>query len=625
MSVTSNVGNIYLYNGSLASLGLGGLLSSSLINTGSGAQSGTFVDNNGQLSQSDDGTTTFSLNGGTPVPIDFIGSGEVSTIGLLGLTLFSRPVAAFVANGQIYLYAPQGLPPLSGVSITFDLDPNAPFTLPAPADGKVDGLDVAEPMSPGYADLQGDLITNNADRIFANGGNDTVNAGGGNDTVFGGLGNDSLSGGDGDDSLSGDDGNDRLIGEAGADSLFGGAGADSLFGGIGNDLLESGDGGGQLFGGEGDDRLIGGGGNETLDGGAGNDSISTGGGSDLVLGGAGNDTITASGEGPVQVQAGDDRDTILIQNGLGSSGSFIDGGEGGDDFDVLDLRDAGARRVVYDAETRENGTIFWLDSAGQETGASTSFTNIEKIICFGTGTRITTISGMKAVEDLVVGDLVLTFDHGFQPVRWIGSRLLSAGEIKANDLLRPMTIKAGALGFGLPERDLVLSRQHRVLLRSPIAERMFGHREILVPVKDLVGLNGVGHVARETQVEYWHIMFDDHEVILSENMPTESFFFGPQAKETLAVEAYEEILSLFPDIEVTTRHLARTEARGNRARHFVERVTNKDKRLIDDDIGGKRIRSAPDDSDLPAAACRKLPEGSPGERRPSRDIAAPIG
>ena len=581
MSVTSNVNGIYEYNGSLADIGLGGLLDTSLLNVGSGALSGTFVDNNGQLSQADDGLTTFALTGGAPVAIDYIGSGTISTLSFLGIPLDPRPVAVFVVNGQIYFYAPQGMPLLSGLTFSLNISASATFNLPAASNGAVDGLDGAENMSVGYTDLQGDRITNEADQIFGYAGNDTIAAGGGHDTVFGGIGNDRLSGEAGDDLLYGDAGNDTLFGGDGQDTLFGGAGFDDLYGGVGNDRLESGDGGGRLYGGDGNDTLIGGSGSETLDGGAGDDNLVSGGGADLLIGGTGNDTITVSGFGAVQVQAGDDRDVILLQDGLLSGGSVIDGGEGGDDFDILDLRDAGPRKVVFDADNPENGTIFWLDANGELTGQTTSFFNIEKVICFATGTRITTYRGKRPVEDLKVGDLVLTFDNGFRPIRWIGSRMLSARELRNNDLLRPITIRAGALGHGLPERDLVLSRQHRVLVKSPVAERMFGQREVLVPAKDLRGLDGVDIASDIQSVEYWHILFDDHEVILSENTPTESFFFGAQARGTVSSEAYEEIISIFPDMDLSNRQLARQEARGNRARHFVKRVTANGKLVLE--------------------------------------------
>lgn len=122
---------VYEYDGSLASITAGGVVDSNLINVGGGGLPGTIMDKDGFLSQSDDGVSTFSLDDGSVVdqPIDYIGAGTVSLINLLGIPIDTRDVAVFSANGQIYLIAPQGLPLLSGVSISFDIDANADFQL----------------------------------------------------------------------------------------------------------------------------------------------------------------------------------------------------------------------------------------------------------------------------------------------------------------------------------------------------------------------------------------------------------------------------------------------------------------------------------------------------------------
>jgi len=258
--------------------------------------------------------------------------------------------------------------------------------------------------------------------------------------------------------------------------------------------------------------------------------------------------------------------------GLNSAGSTLLGGEGGDDFDRLDLTEAGPKRIVFDADNPENGTVFWLDANGNDLGVTTRFEGFENVICFVTGAWITTLRGLIAVEDLNVGDMVLTVDNGYKPVRWIGSRRVAHSSLRACEKLRPVVIRAGALGHGLPERDLGLSRQHRVLMRSIIAERMFGSTEVLLPAKDLLGLDGVSCTEEGRAVEYWHVMFDEHEVIFSEHAMTESFHVGPHAEALMPPEAFEEILSLFPHIRTVAPRLARQEVRGKRAQHMVQRM-----------------------------------------------------
>ena len=154
---------------------------------------------------------------------------------------------------------------------------------------------------------------------------------------------------------------------------------------------------------------------------------------------------------------------------------------------------------------------------------------------------IKTQMGERAVKDLAIGDLVLTMDTGFRPISWISQRTLSEMELQKKAKLRPIRFQKGALGNGLPYADLVVSPQHRVLFRSPIAERMFGSREILVPARQMLGMPGVDIAETDDGVKYFHFMFDAHEVVFSNGAPTESMFTGPQAILALDAEAREEI------------------------------------------------------------------------------------
>ena len=99
------------------------------------------------------------------------------------------------------------------------------------------------------------------------------------------------------------------------------------------------------------------------------------------------------------------------------------------------------------------------------------------------------------VERLEIGDLIDTKDHGPREICWIGSRTLTKSELVATPKICPVRIKAGALGRGVPQRDLVVSPQHRILVRSAIAERMFGNPEVLVAAKHLLALEGISVVS----------------------------------------------------------------------------------------------------------------------------------
>lgn len=172
----------------------------------------------------------------------------------------------------------------------------------------------------------------------------------------------------------------------------------------------------------------------------------------------------------------------------------------------------------------------------------------QSVTCFAAGTLIETAEGPRRIEDLAIGDMVMTRDHGLQPVRWIGGTRIDAHQLDLRPQLRPIHISAGALGRGAPTADLVVSPQHRVLVRSRIARRMFGCDEILVAAKHLTRLPGIEVIGDATGMEYWHMLFDRHEIVLSENAWTESLYTGAEALKSVSPAARREILTLFPEL-----------------------------------------------------------------------------
>lgn len=194
-------------------------------------------------------------------------------------------------------------------------------------------------------------------------------------------------------------------------------------------------------------------------------------------------------------------------------------------------------------------------------------------VCLTAGSLVDTPDGPRRVETLAVGDAVLTLDRGAQPLRWIGRRRLGARELAANPRLRPIRIAAGALGPGLPARALRVSAQHRMLLRSRIAGRMYAADEVLVAAVHLTDIPGICRDAAALEVVYIHLMFDRHEILFAEGAPTESLYLGPMARQALPEAALEELLTLFPALADAGRlpDPARTLARGRRARKLVAR------------------------------------------------------
>lgn len=205
--------------------------------------------------------------------------------------------------------------------------------------------------------------------------------------------------------------------------------------------------------------------------------------------------------------------------------------------------------------------------------------------CFASGTMIDTMFGPRAIDSLSVGDMIRTRDNGMRWLSWIGSTYLDAGTLDQQPNLRPIRIRAGALAQGVPTRNLIVSPQHRILVRSSIARRLFGEEEILVAAKHLVGLPGIEVMRPDHGVTYWHMLFDGHEVVSSDGAWSESLFVGPQAMEAVGPDARNEIFALFPQMSQPGfqaigarrllsgregRDLAQRHAR--HARHLVEAI-----------------------------------------------------
>ncbi|MEL6583794.1 MAG: Hint domain-containing protein [Pseudomonadota bacterium] len=170
--------------------------------------------------------------------------------------------------------------------------------------------------------------------------------------------------------------------------------------------------------------------------------------------------------------------------------------------------------------------------------------------CFARGTELMTPTGPVAVEDLKVDDLIITQDNGVQPIRWIGSVTVGTRSKRGLRRKAPIRIAAGALGPGIPKRDVLVSPQHRMLVGNATTRLMFEQSEVLVPAKYLVNGNSIQVADDLKEVEYFHLLFDQHEVVFAEGAPSESFHPGHQGLGAFAKDTRDEIIELFPELDI---------------------------------------------------------------------------
>lgn len=163
---------------------------------------------------------------------------------------------------------------------------------------------------------------------------------------------------------------------------------------------------------------------------------------------------------------------------------------------------------------------------------------------FTAGALIACPEGGRLVEDLKVGDVVETMDHGPQPIRWIGMKSQAA----VGDLA-PIRFPADVFGA---HQALHVGPHQRMHLAMPMMDLLFGFSEALAPAKYLV--NGATVTQNDGgEIEYFQLLFDEHEIIWANGVATESLFLDePEGSATssggLSLDGLSGIGYLFPDL-----------------------------------------------------------------------------
>ena len=172
--------------------------------------------------------------------------------------------------------------------------------------------------------------------------------------------------------------------------------------------------------------------------------------------------------------------------------------------------------------------------------------------CFTPDTLIKTDFGEVPVEMIAVGTRVLTRDNGYQTVKWVGRRDLDQTVLAKMPALIPIRIAQGALGPDFPERDTVVSPQHRMLLNNAQIRDWFSADEVLITAHLLTSFEGVRREVVEN-VSYIHFMFDQHEIVLADGAWSGSYQPNDMRVGAMDERHREELVAIFPELEEDTQ------------------------------------------------------------------------
>lgn len=240
---------------------------------------------------------------------------------------------------------------------------------------------------------------------------------------------------------------------------------------------------------------------------------------------------------------------VEVDDPLEESSFVVTDGKAAFTVTVIEVGHSGARLLMFvDAIPPRNADLWIVHHNLGRKEMTRHMGDAGGVICFTPGTIIDTLDGRYPVETLQEGDMILTKDNGPQEIQWIGRRRMSGARMFAMPHLRPVRIRPDSLGVLRPDNELLVSPEHRLLVKGALARSLFNTPEVLVAAKELV--NGrdvyVDHKLRE--VTYIHMLLPQHEVVWANGVETESFHPASASLGALEESDRERLLHWMPEI-----------------------------------------------------------------------------
>jgi hypothetical protein len=219
----------------------------------------------------------------------------------------------------------------------------------------------------------------------------------------------------------------------------------------------------------------------------------------------------------ISVAASDADDTLglVTISGLPSGFSLSAGTDQGGGTWTESAGDLPGLAIIAPSNDSATTLTLTVTAVASENGSSTSATTVHVDIeppCYCRGTRILTADGEMAVEELAIGDRVVTISGAARPIKWIGRRAFDGRFIAGNLAVLPIRVMAGAIADGVPARDLWVSPGHALAIDG-----------VLVQAEHLINGATIAQPETADEVEYFHIELEAHDIIFADGAPAETY------------------------------------------------------------------------------------------------------
>jgi len=222
--------------------------------------------------------------------------------------------------------------------------------------------------------------------------------------------------------------------------------------------------------------------------------------------------------------------------------------------------------LMFHGEFPPRLTELWVVRHNLDSGLQQEATeDAGGVICFTPGTMIQTADGPRDVAALREGDWVQTKDNGLTEILWLGRKDVTGARLMAMPALKPVRLKAGALDKDVPDAGLLVSPDHKIVLRGARARALFNQDEVLVTAKDLINDHAIFRDHSVRSVSYIHMLLPQHEVVFANGVATESFHPASAALATMQANERLRLFDRLPEIQ------GRPEAYGGFARRVLDK------------------------------------------------------